>query len=281
MDKIEIYVVSQSPIYFSDTTCLRWIDPNLNSYDNISQKRNYCELRAQYFVWKNSCYSDNDYVGFFHYRRYLSFENSCLNSDKKILPYTIKEKPCMDYYNKNRIQKILGDADIIAPVLEYTGTRVYDRFMTSKNHHKETLDIVAQIIEEEYPEIYPFYCKYINGYGEYYGNIYIMRWKYFKQYCSFLFDVLNKYDEVSKNVYERSDGYAGERIFGAYFTWLKNNPSLKYGYLPREHYYIFDDVSHSFKKERIVNVILPPGSQRRSIITRCYKGVKTKKLIWR
>ena len=37
--------------------------------ENISRKnRAYCELTAQYWAWKN-CQAE--YVGFFHYRRYL------------------------------------------------------------------------------------------------------------------------------------------------------------------------------------------------------------------
>ena len=277
MDKLDIYVVSQKPINLHNSTCLRWIDPNLDNGINISQKYNYCELRAQYFVWKNINYNDDDYVGFFHYRRYLSFQNSLFKSNRKILPYIIKEKPNFDCYTKDRVKKILGDVDVIAPVIEYTGDSVYDRYITSKNHYKETLDIVEQIIKKEYPEIFPFYFRYMNGYGEYYGNIYLMKWKYFREYCKFLFDVLEKYDEISENIYERSNGYVGERIFGAYFTWLQSKTSLKYGFLPREHYYIFDDANHSFKNERITNVILPPGSRRRSIVRRCYKFIKVKK----
>ena len=46
--------------------------------DNISARnKSYCELTAQYWAWKNQ---DADYYGFFHYRRYLSF-NPNLNRD--------------------------------------------------------------------------------------------------------------------------------------------------------------------------------------------------------
>ena len=44
--------------------------------DNISQhNRKYCELTAQYWVWKNYDKIGNpDYVGFMHYRRHFMFD---------------------------------------------------------------------------------------------------------------------------------------------------------------------------------------------------------------
>ncbi len=43
------------------------------SGDNISQQGSYCEMRGQYWVWKNAL-ADCDYVGFQHYRRWLFFD---------------------------------------------------------------------------------------------------------------------------------------------------------------------------------------------------------------
>lgn len=47
--------------------------------DNISNKNDtYCELTALYWAWKNLDVA-YDYVGFFHYRRYLSFNKVIYN----------------------------------------------------------------------------------------------------------------------------------------------------------------------------------------------------------
>ena len=43
-----------------------------NTLDNIASKNdNYCELTACYWLWKN--WSDSDYIGLCHYRRYFNF----------------------------------------------------------------------------------------------------------------------------------------------------------------------------------------------------------------
>ena len=65
--------------------------------DNISNKNKaYCELTAQYWAWKNV---QAEYYGFFHYRRYLSFQEEYpvqkdgSVSAKKMLPYQLCETP--------------------------------------------------------------------------------------------------------------------------------------------------------------------------------------------
>lgn len=278
MSKVTLYVVSQNPVFFSDTTCLQWIDPNSIVGDNIAHKTNYCELRAQYAVWKNCIFENEDYIGFFHYRRYLSCRLNITATDKKQRPYTIFKKPDDSFYTLQHVQQVLCDFDVIGPVSEYTGIPVYEHYQYSKAHDVRTLDCIGTIIKKDYPHIFPFYQRYLREEKEYYGNIYIMKWFFFVQYCTFLFDVLEKYDTMMVDVPKYSDGYGAERIFGAYFTWLQSN-NVHCGCLPREHFYIYDDERHRFKHQKIVNTILPPGSIGRSMVRRALINWKKGKLL--
>lgn len=279
MSKITIYVVSQTPVFCPQSTCLQWINPNSTFGNNIAHRTSYCELRAQYAVWKNSSHSDEDYVGFFHYRRYLSCRFDVATSNKKQRPYTIIKKPNFIYYTPQHVQQVLNNIDVVGPVPEYTGIPVYERYRYSNNHDIKTLDCIGAIIKRDYPYIYPFYQTYLMGTKEYYGNMYIMKWRHFTSYCIFLFDVLEKYDSMIGNAPQYSDGYGAERIFGAYFTWLQSKSNICCGCLPREHFYIFDDERHSFKRERIANFFLPPGSVSRSIVRRTLINCKRGKIL--
>ena len=88
---IKIYVVCHKPSYVPPNPYLYPIQVGTalakealegmlhdNEGDNISKKnKSYCELTAQYWAWKNE---EADYYGFFHYRRYFSFDSE-LNRD--------------------------------------------------------------------------------------------------------------------------------------------------------------------------------------------------------
>jgi len=263
-NKINLYVVSQKGNHLNLKPPYYSIFSDTNEYINISDKINYCELRAQYYVWKN-CLQESMFVGFFHFRRYLDFSCNAIQRDgDKHSPYNIIKNP--KYFNYDYIIKELNGFDVIAPKIEYTGITVRQRYGISKGHRLKDLICVENIINEKYPDFISAKNLYLGGKSEYFCNMFIMTNKMFSQYCSWLFDILFEFDKREKNAPPKTNGFLGERLFGIYYTWLKQQEDVYCGELPRVHFWCYDDENHNFKKDKIINIFLPPGSKIRGCI---------------
>ena len=97
-----------------------------NTGDNISSKnKNYCELTALYWLWKNS---NDDIVGLEHYRR--MFLNDNINE--------------IGLLSEEEILSIMSKYDIIVPSLFNNNTRtVYQHYVEA--HKKRDLDLVQYV----------------------------------------------------------------------------------------------------------------------------------------
>lgn len=175
-----------------------------NVGDNISTKnRNYCELTATYYAWKNSSVS---YKGLCHYRRIFDIDNEQMQAllDRKsewdvILPY-----PSIHYPNiSTQHLRYIKDAD-------------WNAMLTAL---KET----APDYLEAYSNLVSSGEKYFYNY-----NMLIARAEIFDDYCSFLFKVLERAEEfTTPRGAARADrfaGYMGENLTTLYF--LKNRDKL-------------------------------------------------------
>lgn len=166
-----------------------------NQGKNISEKnRNYCELTATYWVWKNR---DIAYKGLCHYRRIFDL------SDKEI-------------------QILFGSSrsiDVILPypVFYYPGMRVeHLRYVDESDWRAmlKALKTVAPDYDKAYESIAdePYFYNY---------NMLIARREIFDDYSSFLFAVL---EETERNLavkeMDRADrfaGYLAENLTTIYF----------------------------------------------------------------
>lgn len=278
MKKIKLYIISHKDIKIPSSECLTPIRADRTDGINISEKTNYCELRAQYWVWKNGL-KDIDFIGFFHYRRYLDFYNrkhNLISSDNKVLPYRIKKLPQPEKYYYHNIAPQLQHLDAIAPIFEYTGITAYERYAQSQKLREKDLQLIRKLIDQFYPQYSESADTYLNGVGEYYMNMYILRRPLFQDYAMWLFDILQKFDQRVPNQLPKTNGYLGERLFGIWYTWLKKQKKFRCKELPRVHFYGYDDLNHHFRQDRIANAIIPPGSKRRAFIRKKILKIKKK-----
>lgn len=228
--------------------------------DNISAKnRSCCELTAQYWAWKNI---EADYYGFFHYRRYL------YPDIKAKLPYRVEREVSpvlLDKLGYTEFEQLIRQYDIIVPKGENMYVPVREHYAKAPYHYQKDLELAEQIVKEHHPEMISAMESYLSGTVCYFGNIYIMRREAFRDYCTWLFPILEEFDQradVSQYAAQeqRVDGYLAERLLGIYVTYRCDE--LKTLELPRVHFY----EKPEYIRRSLLNRILPPGSRRRSQI---------------
>lgn len=188
-----------------------------NTGDHISFKnRNFCELAAHYWVWKNL--KGIDIIGLNHYRRYFDFfrlfrrfspdRSFCQLDDFLSKPYIFPD-----------LESILNKYDIILPNRRnhpYNLVTQYSIF-----HITEDWDILKQTIRDLTPEYIPAFEDTIernNSLSNY--NMFITSWKYFDGYSEWLFKILFEVERRIKiSAYPnqaRVFGYMSERLINVY-----------------------------------------------------------------
>ena len=219
-----------------------------DSGDNISELNPYyCELTAQYWVWKNT---EADYYGFCHYRRYFIFNEKykfknihyfdIMNDD------LLKELQITD---DEKIKNTIEESDIIVPQRDYFN--LYDHYKSSPNHHIEDLDFVLDIIKRIYPEYRKSIKKVLKMHHTYFLNMYILKADIFKDYCNWLFPILEEFhkskDYSDASIIEkRTPGFLAERLFSIYFCHLQlTKKDLKIKELPVA---FFEDATDPYLK---------------------------------
>lgn len=242
-----------------------------NSGEHISEKnKTYCELTGQYWAWKNE---QADYYGFYHYRRYFSFK-------QEKYPYVIYQYPdaaTMDFMRcePGFMEAFITRYDIIVPVAEDMHETAWQNYSRAPQHYMEDLKLAARIVKKQHPDYADAVDTYLGGTKLYLKNMYIMKHDLFYQYCSWLFPILEEFDQRNNwtkyngnSAAMRVDGYLAERLFGIWYTRLKQNEDIKSAELSRVHFAGIDGGKGGLQKMKLVNAILPPGTKRRSIVSR-------------
>lgn len=166
-----------------------------NTGDNISYKnKNYCELTAAYWLWKNS---DADIKGLVHYRRY--FMSASFKS--KNLENILSEKDLLNYMNTE---------DILVPKLrKYYIETLWSHYKHS--HHIEGLEVTRKIIKKNHPTYLESFDEVMNRRSAHMFNMMVMKKELFDQYHEWLFSILF---EVENNIDISNYSVSEARIFG-------------------------------------------------------------------
>ena len=197
---------------------LKWLEENMigdDTGENISEKNSsYNELTAAYWAWKNYDKLGNpDYIGLMHYRRHFIFRES---------PDVVEEVLGIDHnyfkrinYNKDTVLHLMDDCDYVAHIGHVD--EVYKHY--KENHHIEDLDLAISILKDKYPAYASTADDYLKMSYVNLCNMFIMPRKMFFDYCAWLFDVLqefeNKVDLTEKRL------FISERLTGIYIEHQK------------------------------------------------------------
>ncbi len=234
--------------------------------ENISYKnREYCELTAHYFAWKNI---DAKYYGFCHYRRFF-----CAEDYEK--PYLVMGKPSQ----KNLIALLKDNGywrimikkyEIIAPKSEDMGLPAREHYNGSPFHRAEDLNIFMDVLYEKTPWLIKNAEEYLSKNRQYFCNMFIMDKKHFFEYCEWLFGILSDFDKRKvlhgDYCWDRTDGYLGELFTGIYLNYCAEN-GVKIKELTRLDAYCT-------LKKRLICALLPAESRRRFFIKKLVGTIK-------
>lgn len=195
-----------------------------NDGENISAKNPYyCELTGLYWLWKHI---NAENYGLFHYRRFLDVKNK-YNTKPVLYPSLLD----LNDWNSNTIDSLMKDFDIILPQKTTFKLNAYDYY--KKKHIISDLDTVIDIIKRDYPQYTKACDKVLARKDCYICNMFIMKKNLFNEYCSWLFDILQKaesqIDLKGRDPYQRrAFGFLGERLLNIFVQYkAETNQNIK------------------------------------------------------
>ena len=159
--------------------------PGDDTGDTISEKNaRLCELTGIYWAWKNL---DADYIGLVHYRRHFT------------------QKPFLQRIGKDKFISVLTQKEL-APLLEryplilpkqreYYIETLHDHYCHTPWMFEKDLQTFRQVISDLAPEYLTAFDTVMHRTRCHLFNMFIMRWKEFDAYCTWMFPILFEIDK--------------------------------------------------------------------------------------
>lgn len=177
--------------------------------ENISDLNfTYCELTAMYWMWKN--YSEGQYWGLCHYRRYLSKN---LNKREKGI---VRKKDILKYFESGK--------KIIVPKYskkeECNGWLYRDK---REEEQQQSWVLMRKIFESDCPEYLEAFDTILYGEQAIFSNMFISSRESFCEYCKWVFPLLDKFLKKYDAIYEpvpRMAGFISEYLLN---IWIIKN----------------------------------------------------------
>lgn len=215
-----------------------------NAGDNISAANDrYCELTAQYWVWKNyDKIGVPEYVGFMHYRRHFMFDGWVGNPDWCWLPkssvYFVPyiTPAYMLHISDKAILTQLENCDcIVLKPYDVTNLESYNirtQYAKLPKQDVRIFDIFIKTAKQLYPNYTQAIEKIKKGSIQYLCNMFVMKKELFFEYSEFCFSILKEVDkqiDSSKmdKIAARFLGYLGEFCLSIFVFQLLNQKKYR------------------------------------------------------
>ncbi|MCT6588740.1 DUF4422 domain-containing protein [Pantoea dispersa] len=237
-----------------------------DSGDNISYKNPfYCELTAQYWVWKNEVLTD--YVGFMHYRRHLNFSNNqsyeedvwgVVNED--VISSQYEEKYGLDELS---LTNAIKGCDVILPkkwsVKQAGSKNNYEHYKNSAHLHIEDYSNAIISLLKLYPEYESAVDEFNKASDGYYTNMFVMKRELFIEYSQWLFSVLEDFEKdfALKNYTtqeKRVIGHISERLLNIFIIYKERTKKI-----------IKKELQRTFIKNETFNGKLSPAFNEKNV----------------
>ena len=254
--------------------------------DNISNlNQDYCELTALYWAWKND---NSDYVGLFHYRRFIALNTVALRKQLDWWKHYYRETALTDDFIRKigftgDESGIISSYDIIVPQCSDLNYRNVGSFYELYKGYQRELDHALNLLVKKYPEYESAIDKCKAGNKGYHSNMFIMKRNLFEEYCAWIFSILSQMerDKFTTNK-KRLLGYIAEFLTGIFFVKkleegyrIKEFPCVFFKYTDGKHHKIYSFFNCLLSS--IFRHVIPLGSKRESLlyaITDVLRGIK-------